>query len=77
MIKSKVRLSKRFSLKFLFFRFLLDEEKIPIDFDPNQICLFCINRQECLSNTNLTDSFVNEDENSPLDLSLKSTSNLK
>jgi hypothetical protein len=82
-----VRLSKAFFLpKFLF---LLDEEKIPIDFNPNQTCLFCINRQEYFStknlnqnNTNLwfnddADPLINEDENSPLDLSLKSTANLK
>ncbi len=82
-----VRLSKDFFFpKFLF---LLDEEKIPIDFNPNQTCLFCINRQEYFSpknlnqnNTNLwfnddADPLINEDENSPLDLSLKSTANLK
>ncbi len=49
----------------------------PIDFDPNQVCLFCLNRQECLSNKNHIDPIVNEDENSPLDLSLKSTAHLK
>jgi len=58
-------------------------EEIPIDFNPNQSCLFCINRQEYLINqdkTHLwlnedTDLYVNNEENSPLDLSLKSTPN--
>lgn len=49
----------------------------PIDFDPDQACLFCVNRRECLGSKNHADPIVNEDENSPLDLSLKSTVNLK
>jgi hypothetical protein len=64
-------------------------EEIPIDFNPNQSCLFCINRHEYLSSKKInqnktnswlnenTDPIINDDENSPLDLSLKSTSNHK
>jgi hypothetical protein len=60
--------------------------KDPIDFNPNQSCLFCINRREYLSNKKiqhvkthlrLNDERVDDNENSPLDLSLKLTPNLQ
>ncbi|UJR22348.1 hypothetical protein I4U23_025410 [Adineta vaga] len=64
-----------------------DDEQIPNDFNPDQECLFCLNRQEYLGNKKLTnrnndhqhhfikESIVDDEENAPLDLSLKSTSN--
>jgi len=63
-----------------------DDEQIPIDFNPNQGCLFCHNRQEYLENKKLnnrinehhhsiTETILDDDENAPLDLSLKSTTN--
>lgn len=82
-----VRLKIKFVLEKISF-FWLDEQ-IPVDFNPNQTCLFCLNRQEYFSikkihhnKTNVcvnedTEPIINDEENSPLDLSLKSTSNLK
>ena len=72
----------------LFSRFQLAVEKIPNDFDPNSNCLFCINRQECshghqpptnlsLNNYTHPNEANDDDENYPLDLSLKTTSNSK
>ncbi|CAF3664455.1 unnamed protein product [Rotaria sp. Silwood1] len=63
-----------------------DDEQIPIDFNPEQECLFCINRQEYLGNKkannqineyhhSLTETIIDDDENAPLDLSLKPTTN--
>ena len=65
--------------------FILDEH-IPTDFNPYQECLFCVNRQEYLGNKkrinqinehhySITETLIDDDENAPLDLSLKSTSN--
>ncbi len=59
---------------------MLLDERTPNDFNSNQICLFCINRQEYLDTTHSwsnedTDLYINNEENSPLDLSLKSTPN--
>lgn len=57
----------------------LYDDKSPItDFDPDQSCLFCLNRQELLANrksTSRTTLFIDDDENAPLDLSIKSNSN--
>lgn len=51
------------------------EEEILMDFNPNETCLFCQNRKELFSNKNDQQQIVfHEDENLPLDLSLKSTS---
>ncbi len=50
------------------------DEQIPIDFNFNQTCLFCYNRQEYLENKKSI-SNIDDDENAPLDLSLKSNSN--
>lgn len=44
------------------------------DFDPNENCQFCLSRQES-SSSSAKQPVSNDDENSPLDLSLKSTSN--
>ncbi|CAF1549164.1 unnamed protein product, partial [Adineta steineri] len=63
-----------------------DDEQIPNDFNPEQGCLFCINRQEYLGSKKINnrinehhhsikEAIVNDDENAPLDLSLKSTTN--
>ncbi|CAF0893609.1 unnamed protein product [Rotaria sordida] len=63
-----------------------DDERIPIDFNPEQECLFCINRQEYLNNKKrnnqinehhhpITETIIDDDENAPLDLSLKSSTN--
>ncbi|CAF4733634.1 unnamed protein product, partial [Rotaria sp. Silwood2] len=60
--------------------------RIPIDFNPKQECLFCINRQEYHGNKkannqinehhhSITETIIDDDENAPLDLSLKSTTN--
>lgn len=53
-----------------------------MDFNPNETCLFCLNRKEYLANQKSThrineypQSIIDEDENAPLDLSLKSTNN--
>lgn len=48
-------------------------EEIPSDFNPDENCLFCLTRQE--SSPSIKQPILNDDENSPLDLSLKSTSN--
>ncbi|CAF0769007.1 unnamed protein product [Adineta ricciae] len=45
-----------------------DEEQVPVDFNADQECLFCLNRQEYLGKT-----VIDDEENAPLDLSLKST----
>jgi hypothetical protein len=56
------------------------DEQIPIDFNPHQACLFCLNRQEYLGSKKLDHHLISEtipnddDENAPLDLSLKSKS---
>ncbi|CAF3448779.1 unnamed protein product, partial [Rotaria sp. Silwood2] len=63
-----------------------DDGRIPIDFNPKQECLFCINRQEYHGNKkannqinehhhSITETIIDDDENAPLDLSLKSTTN--
>jgi hypothetical protein len=51
-------------------------DDIPVDFNPNEVCLFCHNRQEYLGNKKSIPHIINnndDDENAPLDLSLKST----
>ncbi|CAF0732667.1 unnamed protein product [Adineta ricciae] len=47
----------------------LDEKRTPIDFDPNEICSFCVNRQMCRSDTQLAhiDEF-NKKFNSPAEI---------
>lgn len=64
----------------MFFFRLLDEEQVPNDFSPDQGCLFCINRQEYLGNKRINEhhhsiqeTIIDDDENAPLDLSLKPT----
>lgn len=59
---------------------LLLDETIPVDFNSNQTCLFCFNRKEYLDNqksihrtVEYPQSMIDDDENAPLDLSLKST----
>lgn len=54
----------------------LDKPRIPDDFNPDQACLFCVNREEYLPKKHPHIIEI-EDENSPLDLSLKSTTNSK
>jgi hypothetical protein len=60
------------------------DEQIPSDFNPDQGCLFCINRQEYSGNKKLNNRInehyhsineisIDDDENAPLDLSLKTT----
>jgi hypothetical protein len=59
---------------------LILDEQIPIDFNPNQECLFCHNREEYLGNqksNHRTNEHFDDDENAPLDLSLKSTTTNK
>ena len=53
LIKQMVRIKENpfFSLQCFFFLLILDEQ-IPVDFNPNQACLFCHNRQEYLGNKN-------------------------
>ncbi|CAF1648824.1 unnamed protein product [Adineta ricciae] len=62
-----------------------DEEQVPVDFNADQECLFCLNRQEYLgskkhlSRSNehphhfIKETVIDDEENAPLDLSLKST----
>ncbi|CAF5103515.1 unnamed protein product, partial [Rotaria magnacalcarata] len=63
-----------------------DDERIPTDFNPEQECLFCVNRQEYLGKKksknqineyhhSLSETAIDDDENAPLDLSLKTTTN--
>ena len=49
-------------------------EQLPVDFNPNQACLFCQNRQD-YSGKKKSIPAIDDDENAPLDLSLKSTPN--
>ncbi|CAM4919173.1 unnamed protein product [Rotaria socialis] len=62
------------------------DERIPIDFNPEQECLFCVNRHEYLGKKksknqineyhhSLSETAIDDDENAPLDLSLKTTTN--
>ena len=61
-----------------------DDEPMPVDFNPNQGCLFCLNRQEYIGSKKrmhrvnehhhpMVERLLNDDENAPLDLSLKAT----
>lgn len=52
-------------------------EQDPIDFNPNETCLFCQSRKELCQNKKEQQINFLEEENLPLDLSLKSTTNIK
>jgi hypothetical protein len=89
MLIYSIKLKVNFKNYIIFFIYLIIlDEQIPIDFNPNEECLFCHNRQEYLENKktihrinehhhhhSIIEPILNDDdENAPLDLSLKSTS---
>jgi hypothetical protein len=63
------------------------DDQLPNDFNAEQDCLFCLNRQEYLGSKKVSsrnndhqhhlikETIGDDDENAPLDLSLKSTTN--